>query len=87
LGIAIELADQPVAIFRGAHGQIVNEVFDLLSAGLSQGGSSTVVSGVGFHESSIEVVLADQQAEAVAETRLAVVVAVVSVRGWPALIR
>jgi hypothetical protein len=86
LGIAIELADQPVAIFRGAHGQIVNEVFDLLSAGLSQGGSSTVVSGVGFHESSIELVLANEQTKTVAETRLAVVVAVISIRRNLALI-
>ena len=80
-GIAIELADQPVAIFGGALGQIVDEGFDLISAGISQGGGAAVVGGIGLHEASIELVLADQQAEAVAEARLAVLVAVISVRG------
>ena len=85
-GIAVELADQPVAIFGGALGQIVDEGFDLISAGISQGGGSAVVGGIGLHEASIELVLANQQAEAVAEARLAVLVAVISVRGRLALI-
>ena len=87
LGVAVELADQPVAIFGGALGQIVDKGFDLISAGISQGGGATVVGGIGLHEASIKLVLANQQAEAVAEARLAVVVAIVSVRGRVALIR
>jgi hypothetical protein len=31
-GIAVELADEPVAIFGGALGQIVDKGFDLISA-------------------------------------------------------
>jgi hypothetical protein len=80
------LADEPVAIFGGALGQIVDEGFDLLSAGIPQGGGSAVVGGIGLHEASIEVVLADQKAEAVTEARLAVVVACISVRGSFSLI-
>ena len=72
---------RPVAIFGGALGQVVDEGFDLISAGISQGGGAAVIGGIGLHEAGIEVVLADQQAEAVAEARLAVVVAVISVRG------
>jgi hypothetical protein len=85
-GIAIELADQSVAILGGALGQIVNEGFDLISVGIPQGRGSAVVGGIGLHEASIESVLADQQTEAVAEARLAVVVAVISVSGSLALI-
>jgi hypothetical protein len=79
-GITVELADQPVAIFDGTLGQIVDESFDLISAGISQGGSAAIVGCIGFHEASIELVLADQQTEAVPEARLAVLVAVISVR-------
>src|SRR3984893_11267114 len=63
-GIAVELADQPVAIFGGALGQIVDEGFDLISAGIPQGGRSAVVGCIGLHEASIELMLANQQAEA-----------------------
>ena len=69
------MADQSVAIFGGAQGQIVDEGFDLISAGISQGGGAAVVCGIGLHEASIELVLADQKAEAVAEARLSVLVA------------
>jgi len=47
------LADEAVAIFCGTLGQIVDEGFDLISAGISQGGGATVVGGVGFNETSI----------------------------------
>ena len=80
-GIAVELADEPLAIFGGALSQIVDKGFDLISAGISQGGGTAAVSCVGLHEARVELVLADQQAEAVAEARLAVVVAITSVRG------
>jgi hypothetical protein len=80
------VAKQPFTVPCGANGQIVNEGFDLLSAGISQSGGPAVVSGIGLHEASIEMVLANQEAEAVAEARLAVLVAVISVRGNHALI-
>jgi hypothetical protein len=77
------LADQPLAIFGGTFGQIVYEILDQFPAGIAECGGAAVVGGLGLHEASIEVVLANQQAEAVAEARLtiAIVVAVVSVRG------
>jgi len=53
LYVAVELADQPLAIFGGALGQIVDKGFDLISAGISQGGSATVVGCIGLHEASI----------------------------------
>src|SRR5580692_10275609 len=84
-GIAVELADEPVAIFGGALGQMADEGFDLLSAGIPQGGGSAVVSSIGLHQASIQMVLANQQTEAVAEARLCVLVAVISVRGSLAL--
>jgi hypothetical protein len=81
LRIAIELADESVAIFRGAHCQIVDEGFDLITAGISESGGSAVVGSIGLHESSIELMLTDEQAQAVAEARLGVVVAIIFVRG------
>jgi len=44
------------------------------------------VGGIGLHEASIKLILTNQQAEAVAEARLAVLVANISVRGNLALI-
>jgi hypothetical protein len=77
------LANQPIAILGGAFGQIVDEIFDQFPAGIAKCGGAAVVGGIGFHEASIEVVLANEQAEAVAKARLsiAIVMAVVSVRG------
>src|ERR1700722_1171897 len=84
-GIAVELADQPVSIFGGTLGQMVDEGFDLLSAGIPQGGGSAIIGGIGLHEPSIELVLTDQEAEPIAKPRLAVLVEVISVRGSLAL--
>src|SRR4029077_19905934 len=66
-GIAVELADEPVAIFGGALGKIVDESFDLVSASISEGGGPAIIGRISLHEASIEPVLADQEAEAVAE--------------------
>jgi hypothetical protein len=52
---------------------------------LPQGRGPTVIGCISFNEASIELVLANQQAEAVAEARLAVLVTVISVRGSFAL--
>jgi hypothetical protein len=64
-----------------------DEGLDLAFGGISQGGSSTIVCRIGFDQASIELVLADQQAELVAEARLPVLVTVVPVRGRRALMR
>jgi hypothetical protein len=82
-GIAVKLADQAVAILSGAFGEIVDEIFDEIPAGFPECGGAAVIGCIGLHEARIEVVLANEQAEAVAKARLtiAIVVAVVSVRG------
>ena len=56
--------------------QMGDEGFDQVSAGFFEGFGAAEVSGVGLHESGIEVVLADQKAELVAQTRLTVAAAV-----------
>ena len=81
LGIAVELADQPFAIFSGALGEVVDESFDLISGGLPQAGGAAEVGGIGLHEAGIELVLANQEAEAVAEAGLTVLVTIISVGG------
>jgi hypothetical protein len=82
-GIAVELADQPLAIFGGTLGEIVDEGFDQIPAGIAKCGGTAVVGGVSLNEASIEMVLANEKAEAVSEARLtiAIMLAVVSVRG------
>ena len=80
-GIAIELADEPVTIFGGALGQMVDEGFNLIASRISQSGGAAIVGGIGLDEASIEMVLANQQAEAVAEARLAALRTFISVRG------
>ena len=80
LDVAVELADEPVAILGGALGQIVDKGFDLLSTGLPKCGSSAVIGRIRLYEASIKLVLANQEAESIAEARLAVVMAIISVR-------
>ena len=41
---------------------------------------------LGLHEAGIELILANQQAKTIAQARLAVALAIISVRGRPALI-
>jgi hypothetical protein len=79
LGERIELADETIPVFFRRCRQVGDEGLDQVPAGLPDGLGTAEVRGVGLHEVGIEVVLADQEAEPVAETRLAVVViAVVS---------
>src|SRR3984893_19586882 len=49
---------------------MIDEGFDLLSGGIVKGRSSAIIGGVGFHESGIELMLANQQAEPVAQAWL-----------------
>jgi hypothetical protein len=80
-GIAIKLAEQSVAVPGGPIGQVSDEGLDLALGGVSEGGGSAIVRRIALDEAGIELVLADQQAESVAEARLTVLVAVVPVRG------
>ena len=50
-----------------------HKAFDLFAGGLAEAFGAAEVDGVGLHEVGIELVLADQLAEAVANLRSAVV--------------
>jgi hypothetical protein len=56
-------------ILGGTFGQVIDEGFDLLSAGIVKGRSSAIIGGIRFHESGIELMLANQKTETVTETR------------------
>src|SRR5713101_2621232 len=80
----LELAEQCVAVLRGPVGQMRDKVLDLLAGGLAKGLHATEVSGVGLDQGRIELMLADDLAEAVADLGAAVV----SVGGlWGELLR
>ena len=65
--IAVELAEQSVAVFLGPVGQVGDEGFDLFAGGLTEGFGAAEVYSVRLHEIGIELVLADQLAEAVTD--------------------
>ena len=50
-----------------ALGKLLDEVFDLLASGVFEGFGTAEVDGVGFHQFGIELVLADDLAEPVAD--------------------
>src|SRR5207248_2044128 len=70
--IAVELANEPVLVLDGPVGYMVDEVFDLRSAGVFQSLYAAEVDRVGLDQDRIEFVLADELAEAVAQTVLAI---------------
>jgi len=79
LGVAVQLAEEPFAILGGPISEIVDERLDQVSTRVPKYFGPAEICGIAFYERGIELVFADQQAEAVAETRLAVRVAVVPV--------
>jgi len=72
-GIAVQLAKQGVAVFLGPLRQMSHKAFHLLAGGFRESLSAAEIDGVGLDEVGIELVLADQLAEAVADFRTAVV--------------
>jgi hypothetical protein len=63
-----------------------DEAFDLLASGFAQGLSATKIDGVGLDQVGIELMLADQLAEAVADFGTAVVsVLAIDRLGWELL--
>ena len=74
--IAVELAQQGVAVPSGPIGQVGDEGLDLAFGGVSKGWGSAVVSGIGLHEGGVKLVLTDQQAETIAKARLTIVTAI-----------
>jgi hypothetical protein len=53
--------------FLAAVGQLLDEAFDLLAAGIFEGLGAAEVDGIGFHQFGVELVLADDLAETVAD--------------------
>src|SRR5689334_6049877 len=80
-GIAVELAKKGRAIFGGPIAQVRNEVFNLLSGGIPQVRSTAGIGGIGFHEIGIELMLADQNAEAIAKARVSILMTIVAGSG------
>jgi hypothetical protein len=67
--IAVELAEQSVAIFLGPVGQVRDEVLDLFAGGFAQGLHAAEIGGVGLDQVGIELMLANELAEAIANRR------------------
>ena len=80
MSVGVEFADQGIAVFFRGRREVGDKGLDQLAAGAAEGRGAAEVRGIGFHEIGIEVVLADQKAELIAEPRLAVAI---SVGGMP----
>ena len=74
--IAVELAEQGIAIFFCPIGEVSNEAFDLLTGGFAEGFGAAEIDGVGLDQVGIELMLPDQLAETVADFGTAVVSAI-----------
>src|ERR1700730_9537067 len=66
-GIAVEVTEKCFAISPGSFGPAVDKGFDLSPTCVAQGRRSAEVGGIGLHQTGVEPMLADQEAEAVAE--------------------
>jgi hypothetical protein len=76
-GIAVELAEKGRAVFRRQVSQIRNEGFDPLPRRISQVRSTAGIGGISFDQVGIELMLPDQKAEAIAETRIPILMTIV----------
>jgi hypothetical protein len=65
-GIGIQVGQKSISIGGGSLCKIVNESFYCFPAGVAKDWRSAIVSGKGFHEGGIEMVLTDQHAETIA---------------------
>jgi hypothetical protein len=68
LRVRIELAHETVSVFFCGCGNVGNKGLDEVPAGSTQSFRTAEIRGVRFNKSWIEVVLADQEAEAVPQT-------------------
>ena len=76
MSIGIEFADEPVSILLGECRELSDKRFNQVTAGFFQGLCTAEIGGVSFHEVGIEVVLTDQQAKSVPQSRLVIARAV-----------
>ena len=65
--IAVELAEQGIAVFLSSICKLLDEAFDLLTGSIFECLGTTEVDGVGLNQLGIEPVLADELAEPVAD--------------------
>src|SRR4029077_630732 len=70
--VRIELAEQGTAVLFGPVAQVLDEILDLLACSLTQTLHPTEVGGIGLHQSRIQLVLANDLAEAIADLGTAV---------------
>src|SRR6266550_4239252 len=71
--IAVELAEQGIAVFLDPIRQMNYKSFDLLTLRFTQSFDSAIIRGVGLHQVGIEPMLANDLAKAVADSGTAVV--------------
>jgi len=69
----LSFANETVPIFFGRGRDVGNKRFDQISARPFEGLSAAEIRGIRFDKRGVETVLADQKAELIAETRLAIV--------------
>jgi hypothetical protein len=80
--IAVELAEQGIAVTLRPVGEMLDELLDLGAGSLFQRPGATIVDRVGFHEFGLELVLADELAKAVTDswTAIAILIAITGPR-------
>jgi hypothetical protein len=66
LSVGIQFAQEGIAVFSRGNRKLSDERFDQVAAGALQGRGAAEIRGIGFHESWIEIVLANQQAQLIA---------------------
>ena len=72
LRVGIEPADQHVPVFFCACCKVRNKGLNQIPIRFFQGWRAAEIGGVGFNESGIEIVLADQETELIPQTGLAI---------------
>src|SRR5664279_4369218 len=83
--IAVELTEQAITVLVRRLGKLLNEAFHLLASSVFEGFRAAEIDGIGFHQLGIELVLADDLAEPVADLVTSATIAVpvsVGILGW-----
>ena len=70
--VGIQFADESVSIILRRGCKLGDERFDQIAAGIFERFRAAEIGGVGLHERWIEIVLTNQQAQLVTQSRLAV---------------
>jgi hypothetical protein len=76
ISIGFEVLAKFVTVLGGQFAEMSEELFDLLAGGVAQRPYLAEVSGVAFNLGGIEVLLTNEEAKPVAQTRLAIAVGI-----------